>query len=190
MYAHTYRSTGSHKFDGDLITERLYDYTLFSGQDADLGDSDTFGWFALFGFGSDLEFRVFTGGAAGSILDVDSQGFVSRTDYATRTELDAEWERLESEYDAFMTCEDCGEYDEQCTCNLPDCFTYNPSDRFTVTEYPGVAFYVCGVNHESATVVMVGDDATHIVDPDDLTKIDSDAYCHGCGQLACTGDGR
>jgi hypothetical protein len=31
---------------------------------------------------------------------------------------------------------------------------------------------------------MVGDDQDHIVDPDDLTPIDSDGIC-SCGQLGC-----
>lgn len=33
--------------------------------------------------------------------------------------------------------------------------------------------------------VMVGDDRVHIVDPDDLTEIDEDDYCSGCGQIGC-----
>jgi hypothetical protein len=39
-------------------------------------------------------------------------------------------------------------------------------------------------------VVMVGDDREHIVDPDDCTALDDDAYCHECGQIGCTMDGR
>jgi hypothetical protein len=33
--------------------------------------------------------------------------------------------------------------------------------------------------------IMVGDDRVHIVDVDDLTKLDDDDYCHSCGQIAC-----
>jgi hypothetical protein len=29
--------------------------------------------------------------------------------------------------------------------------------------------------------VMVGDDREHLVDVDDLTKLDEGDYCHGCG---------
>ena len=38
---------------------------------------------------------------------------------------------------------------------------------------------------EMLRVVMVGDDKEHIVDPDELIKIDDDAYCSGCGQIGC-----
>jgi hypothetical protein len=38
--------------------------------------------------------------------------------------------------------------------------------------------------------VMVGDDAEHIVDTDDLTEIGDDDYCAGCGQTGCYADGR
>src|SRR3954467_9719163 len=39
-------------------------------------------------------------------------------------------------------------------------------------------------------VVMVGDDREHIVDPDDLVKLDDDDYCSVCGQIGCQHDGR
>lgn len=39
-------------------------------------------------------------------------------------------------------------------------------------------------------VCMVGDDAHHSVDPEDVTPLDEDAYCHVCGQVGCTHDGR
>ena len=38
--------------------------------------------------------------------------------------------------------------------------------------------------------VMIGDDRTHIVDVDDLTLIADEDYCHECGQLGCSHDGR
>lgn len=34
-------------------------------------------------------------------------------------------------------------------------------------------------------VRMVGDDAVHLVDLDDLEKIAEDEYCHECGQTGC-----
>ena len=34
-------------------------------------------------------------------------------------------------------------------------------------------------------VVMVGDDRKHTVDVSDLTKINEDDYCDGCGQIRC-----
>lgn len=39
-------------------------------------------------------------------------------------------------------------------------------------------------------VVMIGDDAHHVVDPDDLVHLDEDDYCHECGQIGCGHDGR
>ena len=41
-----------------------------------------------------------------------------------------------------------------------------------------------------ARVVMVGDDQEHVVEPGDLVKIDDEDYCHECGQVGCTADGR
>jgi len=34
-------------------------------------------------------------------------------------------------------------------------------------------------------VVMVGDDRVHVVDPDELEKIEDHEYCHDCGQIGC-----
>lgn len=39
-------------------------------------------------------------------------------------------------------------------------------------------------------VVMVGDDKVHIVDKRDCTEIPEEDYCHECGQIGCTHDGR
>ena len=39
-------------------------------------------------------------------------------------------------------------------------------------------------------MIMVGDDHKHVIDPEDVTIIDPDAYCHECGQIGCTHDGR
>lgn len=35
------------------------------------------------------------------------------------------------------------------------------------------------------SVVMVGDDAVHNVDPEDLEPIADEDYCGGCGQIGC-----
>ena len=37
---------------------------------------------------------------------------------------------------------------------------------------------------------MVGDDALHTVDPEDVTALDEDDYCQECGQVGCCHDGR
>jgi hypothetical protein len=84
--------------------------------------------------------------------------------------------------------------------------TVKPLDfdaRYTVAGYGGVAFYLTGwavddtdedgdeVYSDSMVIaVMVGDDRPHLVDVDDLTVINEDDYCHECGQVGCTADGR
>jgi hypothetical protein len=61
-------------------------------------------------------------------------------------------------------------------------------------DHESVECYVEGdtytVDGEMLRVVMVGDDREHIVDPADLIVIDDEDYCHSCGQLGCTHDGR
>lgn len=37
---------------------------------------------------------------------------------------------------------------------------------------------------------MVGDNAVYGFDPEDVSVLDEDAYCHECGQIGCTADGR
>jgi hypothetical protein len=41
------------------------------------------------------------------------------------------------------------------------------------------------VDTSMVIAVMVGDDREHVVDVDDLTPLEEDAYCAGCGQLGC-----
>lgn len=43
---------------------------------------------------------------------------------------------------------------------------------------------------ERVRAVMVGDDRVFEIDTDDLTPLDEDDYCHVCGQIGCTHDGR
>lgn len=38
--------------------------------------------------------------------------------------------------------------------------------------------------------VMVGDDREHLVEVGELTVIADEDYCHECGQIGCTHDGR
>jgi hypothetical protein len=70
--------------------------------------------------------------------------------------------------------------------------------RYTVDGYSGVAFWLKGwaaderivedwddepqLSDSLVIAVMVGDDREHIIDVDDLTPLDDDAYCPGCGQ--------
>jgi hypothetical protein len=46
------------------------------------------------------------------------------------------------------------------------------------------------LNPDMVRAVMVGDDTEHIIDIDDLTPIADEDYCHECGQIGCTADGR
>lgn len=78
--------------------------------------------------------------------------------------------------------------------------------RYRVEGYGGVAFYLLGyktVRDEDyvwtgietedrgfVRAVMVGDDHVHLVDVDSLTPISEDDFCHECGQIGCTADGR
>ena len=85
-----------------------------------------------------------------------------------------------------------------------DTSTLNMDGRYIVAGYRGIAFYLTGWSQEipaceceewcecepydsdsQVTAVMVGDDRTHVVDVDDLTEIEEDDYCHGCGQTGC-----
>ena len=81
------------KFSCDLA-EDLYDYTLTNDQDEDLGDSETFGWFALFR-------------EDGAILSIDSQGFV---DVGVPRNLDLAWANLEKKWAWFQL----NELDKSC----------------------------------------------------------------------------
>lgn len=45
-------------------------------------------------------------------------------------------------------------------------------------------------DYENVIAVMVGDDREHTVSVEDITRLDDEAYCHECGQVGCTHDGR
>jgi hypothetical protein len=72
--------------------------------------------------------------------------------------------------------------------------TFSPLDmdaRYSVAGYGGVAFYLeRRIDNETVAAIMVGDDREHVVSVDDLTAIGEDDYCHECGQVGCTADGR
>lgn len=52
------------------------------------------------------------------------------------------------------------------------------------TEWTGIA-----IRTGSVVVVMIGDDRCFSVEPDDLSRIEREAYCGSCGQIGCTHDG-
>lgn len=51
--------------------------------------------------------------------------------------------------------------------------------------------YWTGIEERTGLIVarMVGDDALHLFDVDDLEPIEELDYCHQCGQIGCTHDG-
>lgn len=76
----------------------------------------------------------------------------------------------------------------------------DPYDRFSVNVYPGVAWRAkraetapdsdtewTGIEEPTGRVVMVmiGDNVEFSIDPDDVTRLDDDAYCPDCGQIGC-----
>jgi hypothetical protein len=79
------------------------------------------------------------------------------------------------------------------------------SDAYTVKGWADVAFRVLGwqlvpdedtewtgIYERTGDVyaIMVGDDKVWCVDVDDLQPLDVEAFCHECGQIGCTHDGR
>ncbi len=82
----------------------------------------------------------------------------------------------------------------------------NLASRYTVGGYGGIAWYTLGfvkirdedyewsgIEYEDtdrARMVMVGDDRVFEIDVDDLTALGDNDYCHECGQVGCTADGR
>jgi hypothetical protein len=78
------------------------------------------------------------------------------------------------------------------------------ADAYKVRHWPAIAVRVlgwetepdedtdwsgCEVRTGFVLVVMVGDDAKHRVDRDDLIALDRAAYCGECGQVGCAHDG-
>jgi hypothetical protein len=75
----------------------------------------------------------------------------------------------------------------------------------TVDGYSGIAFHVDAIRTEAdddtiwsgievetgqLETHMVGDDRMFLAWPEELTVLDEDAFCHECGQVGCTHDGR
>jgi hypothetical protein len=86
------------KFEGEInLTERLYELSLESGQDEELGDVDTFGHYMLFTGLDNGEFGHL-GGIKAAILHTGSSGFVGGTYYEDEGEARQVWAKLEEEY--------------------------------------------------------------------------------------------
>lgn len=89
------------RFSGPA-SEKLWESSILSGQDEDLGDSEGFGWYALFVFGSEDEAGKFAcSGMAGAILYQGSSGHVCCDTYGARDILDKAWSALEAAYAEF-----------------------------------------------------------------------------------------
>ncbi len=44
------------------------------------------------------------------------------------------------------------------------------------------------IRTDQVVCVMIGDDSPFVFDQEDLTPIERDEYCAGCGQIDCNGD--
>ena len=65
-------------------------------------------------------------------------------------------------------------------------YSYVDDDGDTIYD----SVFVEDINPNMVIAIMVGDDRKHEIDVDDLILIDEDDYCHECGQIGCTHDGR
>jgi len=78
-----------------------------------------------------------------------------------------------------------------------------PADAYSVKGYRGIAWHVFGwetaPNHDTewsgieertglVVACMVGDDSYCTFEPDELTALNREEYCGGCGQIGCTHD--
>lgn len=62
----------------------------------------------------------------------------------------------------------------------------------TVSDYPGIAWYVSHIQPTDdgrVVCVMVGDDRYFVFDREDLRPLAREDYCGSCGQIGCTHDG-
>lgn len=87
----------SEKFGNDIRAEILWQMSLNSSQESDLGDADTFGYYALFS-----EFYA--------ILEVDSSGFVDIHMYESPEMAKADWKNIESDYDDWLNSSEDDHY--------------------------------------------------------------------------------
>lgn len=89
----------SEKFGNDIHADILWRLSLDGHQDADLGEAETFGWFALFS-----EFSA--------ILDVDCVGLVSLSEYNSPEHAKNAWQHVEDDYAEWLD-EDENTYDDE-----------------------------------------------------------------------------
>jgi hypothetical protein len=64
--------------------------------------------------------------------------------------------------------------------------SFDTSCAYSVAGYPGIAFRVEAAYVSHVLAYMIGDDAEHRIDREDLTPIADEDYCGGCGQIGCS----
>ena len=83
------------KFEGnenEALAEKLYEFTLDGQCDREIGSVDELGWYGVL---IDEHFKAYW------IVDEDSNGFFSYTQYDTLFQLNKAWVEIEAMYEAF-----------------------------------------------------------------------------------------
>jgi hypothetical protein len=90
------------KFEGEInLTEKLYELSMDSGQDEEIGD-EGFGYYMLFeGLDKDSELGHLEG-IVSAILRLTDQGFVEGTYYEDAEYARKAWRHLEGQYERFV----------------------------------------------------------------------------------------
>ena len=89
------------KFDGP-ISEALYESSLDSGFDEELGDVEYFGWFGLFVFDNNEEGKQFHAkGFAGAILEQTNFGSVYAELFTSHSYLQRAWQAKQTEHEQY-----------------------------------------------------------------------------------------
>lgn len=93
---------GPGKFEGELeLCRVLYDFSLDSGQDEDIGAVDEGGYYMLFLGLTAKEVGGNIGGIKAAILEENEQGFVSASYYDSDVEAQAAWNALVDSFQSF-----------------------------------------------------------------------------------------
>lgn len=101
------------KFAGPA-SEKLWDSSMECGHDEDLGEADSFGWYALFNFSDNDEAKQFCcDGMVGAILMQGSSGHISCDTYDTAEALNTAWNALETAWEEFEGEDDTDDEDEE-----------------------------------------------------------------------------
>lgn len=138
------------------------------------------------------------------VLIVDDQGFVDCERYVSEVGAVRRFDAIAADYGAHLDNEEQvrdlrSEGFTEWTGSEPDDF--KPGDAVRVEGYNGIAFRVLTVptrkgpdsdwtgylyaNFGRRVCYMVGDDREFVFDVDELTPLDEDDFCGGCGQIGC-----